>query len=378
MPQPTGEYLPPVHRSPVPDLLFEDVRTVRIRDIYPYLLYPERIGALDLIHRVTVFLTYRCNLECHYCKSIIRSRSDLMQFPHRAASFTVEMFDGLLQSFAGASVSHLHFTGGEAALIGDLPEMVGRAKDWGVSYTSITSNGTMPFRVYKSLIESGLDEIRISIDADDPRMSAVLTGNSHAWSRTIRTIKLLADFKARNPKFFLIGNTVVTKRNRLHVGRIANFLISLGLSDLKLIAAAQEKNDLNNFPEVGDVVRELETIIQKYPTGKFDLFRRKVQTVFDPSAIGLEDVQPRKNWRCYLALTERTVDSVYYYPCSVYLREGGRAIGTIDEPADLRRQKIADFVNNGNCLSDPICRKYCLYCTKNFNMAANELSKEYA
>ena len=359
MPQPKGEYLSPVHRSPVPDLLFEDVQAARIRDIRPYLLYPERIGALDPIHRVTVFLTYKCNLECQYCKSIIRSRSDLVQFPHRAASFTMEKFDRLLQSFAGTSVSHLHFTGGEAALIEDLPEMVGRAKDRGVSCTS----------------DSGLDEIRISIDADDPRMGAVLTGNSHAWSRTIRTIKLLAESRARNPKFFLIGNTVVTKRNRLHVGRIANFLASLGLSDLKLIAAAQEKDDLGNFPEVGDIVRELETIIQEYPSGKFDLFRRKIHTVFDSSAIGLEDVQPQKNWRCYLALTERTVDSVYYYPCSVYLREGGRAVGTIDEPADLQRQKIADFVNNGNCLSDPICLKYCLYCTKNFNTAANELSK---
>lgn len=361
----------PVTRSPVPDLLFEDVQAARIRDIAPYLRNPETIGAAAALHRVTVFLTYRCNLQCTYCKSVPRNAGELERFPQRAGSFTLDTFNRLLRSYNGICIRHMHFTGGEAALVLELPQMMARAKRHGVSYTSITTNGTLPFRAYEALIESGLDEIRVSIDACDPKMGALLTGSRQAWPRSVRTLERLAGLRAAHPRLFVIANTVVTRLNRQEVGCIAKFLISLGSCDLKLITAIQEKDTLGSFPEVYSVVKEMETLVRAYSPGRFDLLKRKIHTVFDPTAIGLEEIAAQPDWRCYLPLTERTVDTMYYYPCSVYLREGGEPIGKVGEPLSLQFRKIAYFVNNGNCLFDPICRKYCLYCTKSFNLAAN-------
>jgi hypothetical protein len=66
------------------------------------------------------------------------------------------------------------------------------------------------------------------------------------------------------------------------------------------------------------------------------------------------------------------MDTTYYYPCSVYLREGGVPLGRIDED-DLKMQqkKIIRFVEESNCLEDPICREYCINCCRQFNQFAN-------
>jgi hypothetical protein len=100
-----------------------------------------------------------------------------------------------------------------------------------------------------------------------------------------------------------------------------------------------------------------------------------VQTVFAPEAIGLEAVRvPQgQDWRCYIPLTERTVDGVSYYPCSVYLREGGVPLGSLNDPPAVQRARTAHFVRHGNCLTDPICQTYCLHCTKAYNEAANNV-----
>ena len=96
--------------------------------------------------------------------------------------------------------------------------------------------------------------------------------------------------------------------------------------------------------------------------------------MFANDAIGLE-AEPAAadgTWRCYIPLTERTVDGRFYYPCSVYVREGGAPLGEINESQAEQRRKTAAFVARGDCLTDPICRRYCLHCTREFNARAND------
>src|SRR5262245_43619093 len=76
------------HRSAVPDLLFEDIRDARVEDIRPYLEDPEDLDETAALHRVTVFLTYRCNLDCPYCKTIARTADELRTFPQKQITYT--------------------------------------------------------------------------------------------------------------------------------------------------------------------------------------------------------------------------------------------------------------------------------------------------
>src|SRR5258708_6328956 len=102
-----------------------------------------------------------------------------------------------LDSHQGTPIRHLHFMGGEASLVRGLPAMVRLARARSVQRTSITSNGTLSPRVYLDLVESGIDEIRISLDAADPAQGEDLTLRKGAWSAAVKTIATLASARRK-------------------------------------------------------------------------------------------------------------------------------------------------------------------------------------
>jgi MoaA/NifB/PqqE/SkfB family radical SAM enzyme len=251
--------------------------------------------------------------------------------------------------------------------------MIRLAKARGVERVSMTSNGTRAPDVYLDAIAAGLDELRVSLDAADAAMGRTLTGRPQAWEAAVRTIKAVAEARRKGAAVFLIVNTVVTPENRARLPEILAFVLALEPDDVKLITSVDAKEGLGNFPEAARIHAELAAALAPYPAERFSLLRRKLKTVFASDAIGLPQRKSPKAFRCYVPLTERTFDGRFYYPCSVYLREGGAPLGRIDEPQDLQRVKTTAFVKRGDCLSDPICTRYCLHCTRNYNEKANEV-----
>ena len=82
-----------------PDLLFEEERDARVLEIAPLLAHPERLGPETPLHRLTVFLTYRCNLACPYCKTIARDEAELARSPQKRLSFDLAAFNRLLEGW---------------------------------------------------------------------------------------------------------------------------------------------------------------------------------------------------------------------------------------------------------------------------------------
>ena len=355
------------------NLLFEDEQERRLDELGGLLANPEQLGPEEPLHRLTVFLTYRCNLDCPYCKTIARSESELEARPAKRVSHTLASFERLLATHAGTPLRHLHFTGGEASLIPELPEMLRRARAAGVERLSLTTNGTLPASRYLALIEAGLDELRISIDAPDALLGRALTQRRRAWSSSVETLAALSAARREGANFFLIVNAVIGLANRERVVELVRFLLGFAPDDLKLITEVDARDALGSFPGVASAKAELEALIADLPPESMPLLRRKLETVFSPEAVGLEteEAPEGRRWRCYIPLTERTVDGVAYYPCSVYLREGGAPLGPLEDPPELQRQRSADFVQDTDCLQDPICRRYCLHCTRSYNARAN-------
>jgi MoaA/NifB/PqqE/SkfB family radical SAM enzyme len=351
-------------------LLFEDILHSRLNDLNPHLIAPHNTPEPIPLHRMTVFATYACNLSCEYCKTIHLDPDS------RAEPFSLDTFSLWLDSMGETPIRHIHFTGGEAGLVRGLPQMLRLARQRGVTFLSMTTNGTLPAETYRDLVESGLDETRVSVDARDPQTGELLTGRKQAWDRSVATIRFLVSLRDAGAPLFVIANTVVSERNRRDIDEIVQFLLGLGVDDLKLITVVQQKQHLGNFPEAEFVTRRIREDLARYPDTALPLLRRKLETIFDPEAIGLAQVPPEPKWRCYIPLSERTVDSQYYYPCSVYRREGGAPLGQIGEPLEVQQRKTAEFVSKGDCLNDPICREYCLHCTRNFNIAANAMAQK--
>jgi pyruvate-formate lyase-activating enzyme len=358
--------------SPVPDLLFDDQRDARVEEIRPYLERPHELDETARVHRVTVFVSYRCNLSCPYCKTIVRDDAELEVLPQRASAHDLASFERLLGSFGDTMLVHVHFTGGEASLHPHIVDMMAAAKRRDGIRLSLTSNGTAPPERYMRLARAGLDELRISIDAADAVLGRALTALDGAWERSLATLRLLGHAKASDGlPLHLIANTVVAVDNRERLADIVRLLMSTGVDDIKLITEVDSKGFLGGFDGRASVVAELRSILAAQPPAAFPLLRRKLVSVFSTASIGLETIDSRPGFRCYIPLTERTVDAVHYYPCSVYLREGGAALGRIDEPQAEQRRKTADFVLRSDCMADPICSAYCLHCTREYNVAAN-------
>jgi molybdenum cofactor biosynthesis enzyme MoaA len=326
------------------------------------------------LHRVTLFLSYACNLRCPYCKTIARTPEELEAKPEKGVTYTLEQYGSLLDGL-GPTVVHLHFTGGEASIVPGVVEMVREARRRGIPHLSMTTNGTVAPSRYVELVHAGLTELRVSIDARDAALGARMTGSSRAWSKSIDALKTVAAARDRGAKVRLLANTVVGNANRADLAGIVKFLLSLGPDDVKLITDVDARDGLPDFPEYAAVMSELSALMSGLPRDRYPLLRRKLNTVFARDSIGLDPTaaaRTGKSWRCYIPLTERTVDGVAYYPCSVYLREGGAPIGALTESADVQRRESAKWVRDNDCRSDPICQRYCLHCTRVFNDATNQ------
>ena len=353
-----------------PDLLFEEECDARIRDVAHLLESPENIGIGDPLHRLTVFLTYACNLACPYCKTIPRGPPDLLAHPQKRLRYDRVSFAALLDAHEGTPLRHLHFTGGEAAIVPGVKEMVRLARDRGVGAISMTSNGTLGAPLYLALVDAGLHELRISLDADAALLGEELTGRRGAFAATVATLEGLARARRGGADFTLVLNAVIGLENRRRLPELVSFLLGFEPSDVKLITEVDRRDELGAFDEAPAILETLRAMLDGYPADALPLLRRKIETVFSPDSIGIRSAE--SGWRCYIPLTERTADRSHYYPCSVYLREGGAPLGRLSDPPGIQRLRTAAFVRDSDCTTDPICRRYCLHCTRKFNDAANE------
>jgi len=357
-------------RSPVPDLIYPDYRLERIEEALKHLRQPS--GCLpERWRRVTLFTTYRCNLHCRYCKT---TRVDPQQaYLAKDREFDTARFARLLALLYGRPLQHVHFTGGEATVVPDLPHMVAMASRLG-ALCSTTSNGMADQAVYEELVDAGLSEIRISLDSHDPDEFDRIVRRPGAYRRVIDNVKRLSRLRDRNRgRPFLILNMCVGKGTRRRLAEFVRASLALGPDDIKLIPIVQARNGLGDFPERDEVAAAIEDLLTPFPADAFPLLRYKLRGVFSAESLGLKDLISRQLMKhCFVPLTERTLDTTFYYPCSVYLREGGRPLGRIDED-DLvtQQEKVAAFVAGLECLDDPICREYCISCCKQFNLAAN-------
>ena len=112
--------------------------------------------------------TNRCNLLCETCP---RTFEDL----EPPADMSWELFTRLVGQFPNIERVVLHGVG-EPMMVRELPQMIRYLKDRGI-YVLFNTNGTLlNLRKGKELIDAGLDELRVSLDAAEPATFKVVRG----------------------------------------------------------------------------------------------------------------------------------------------------------------------------------------------------------
>ena len=154
---------------PDPRRYFEHIGDARgpVAEIEPVCLYLET--------------TNRCNLLCTTCPRTFEA----LEPP---ADMGWELFTHIVDQFPRIVRVVLHGVG-EPMMVPALPRMIRYLKDRG-TYVLFNTNGTLlTRRKGQELIDSGLDELRVSIDAADPKAFTQVRGRD-MFARIVRNVRV--------------------------------------------------------------------------------------------------------------------------------------------------------------------------------------------
>ena len=113
----------------------------------------------------------RCNYDCSYCPSEIHDNS--------STHTDIEILKSTVDKLASLGKSiRLSFTGGEPCVHPKFSELVKYARHKGITWISVTTNGTLPHEFYSSL---PVDQLVISLHLE------------YDWQRVYNTMSKIAD-----------------------------------------------------------------------------------------------------------------------------------------------------------------------------------------
>ncbi len=304
---------------------------MRLQDIGFYTLCDERaenLGSTSPMWRCEMILTDRCNFKCPYCRGL---RSDCQgDMPYAQAATT-------LDCWLKQGLKHIRFSGGEPVVYPDLISLVKQAS--GCDRVAISTNGSFPLKLYLELIQHGVNDFSISLDACCAAECGKMSGGAvDAFARLTENIRALAKLT------YVTVGVVLTDDNLQELVRIVEFAHRLGVADIRIIPAAQE----------GNMIAGVECIPQEI-LDAHPILAYRVLNILEGRPV--RSIQEYDSHRCYMPIDDSVVAGPYHFPCVIYMREHGDPIGQVGP--DMRAERIA-WSRTHNTFHDPICRKNCL------------------
>ena len=308
----------------------------KLEDIGFYTLSDKRCATASeftSLERCEVVLSARCNFRCPYCRSIGGKDMPLAQ-----------ALD-LVRLWALEGLKNIRFSGGEPTLYPGILGLVRTAKAYGAERIAVSTNGSASRDMYDYLLEAGVNDFSVSLDAccaeDGDLMAGGIKG---AWNTVTENIKYLA------AKTYVTVGVVLTEQNVGTIEGIIRFADSLGVQDIRIIPAAQDGDRLR-------AVQVAPELLAKYPILAYRI--RNIQA--GKPVRGLNEGDSK---RCGLAVDDMAVCGDQHYPCIIYMRESGPAIGKVGP--NMRAERAA-WSKTHDTHADPICASQCLDVCVDYN-----------
>ncbi len=179
-------------------------------------LLPPFSQAPSAPYRMDLALTYRCNNDCPHCYNA-RPRS----FPELATDAWKAMLDRLWE----VGVPHICFTGGEATLRQDLPDLIEHAQSLGQITGLLTNGRRLADRGYLDrLVKAGLDHVQTTLESHDPAIHDEMVARCGAWQQSVEGIR-----NALAAGLHLMTNTTLLASNAHTIVDTVRFLADLGV-----------------------------------------------------------------------------------------------------------------------------------------------------
>jgi len=174
-------------------------------------------------YRMDLALTYRCNNDCAHCYNA-RERN----FPELTTAEWKEILDRLWD----LGVPHIIFTGGEATLRDDLPELIAHAESNG-QITGLNTNARrLADESYVTrLVEAGLDHVQVTVESSQADIHDGMMRARGAFRQTIRGLK-----NALESPLYVMTNTTMLRTNIHTIPETLDFLADIGVPTIGLNA----------------------------------------------------------------------------------------------------------------------------------------------
>jgi radical SAM protein with 4Fe4S-binding SPASM domain len=174
-------------------------------------------------YRMDLAITYRCNNDCAHCYNA-RERN----FPELTTGQWIQIIDQLW----ALGVPHIVFTGGEATLRNDLPELIAHAEANG-QITGLNTNARRlaDTNYVQKLVDAGLDHVQITVESCDAQIHDDMMRARGAFKQTIQGLKnVLAT------RLYVMTNTTMLRSNVDKIPDTLDFLAGLGVPTIGLNA----------------------------------------------------------------------------------------------------------------------------------------------
>jgi radical SAM protein with 4Fe4S-binding SPASM domain len=174
-------------------------------------------------YRMDLAVTYRCNNDCAHCYNA-RERN----FPELTTAQWFKIMDDLW----ALGVPHIVFTGGEATLRDDLPELIAHAEANG-QITGLNTNARRlaDMAYVQKLVDAGLDHVQVTVESCDEQIHDEMMRLKGAFKQTIQGLK-----NALASKLYVMTNTTMLRSNVHKIPDTLDFLADLGVPTIGLNA----------------------------------------------------------------------------------------------------------------------------------------------
>jgi molybdenum cofactor biosynthesis enzyme MoaA len=286
--------------------------------------------------RCELVLTDACNFKCPYCRG---QRKELRK--HMSLVDAMNVVD----LWVAEGLENIRFSGGEPTVWKGLVELVQYTASKGVNRIALSTNGSASWEMYSELIAAGVNDFSVSLDACCSAFGDKMAGVDGVWNTVVQNIKKLSEHT-----YTTVG-IVVTDETVNDLKEIVEFAATLGVSDIRIISAAQYNKVLDVAQTISD------DVYNKYPILKY-----RINNVMN--GINVRGIEETDSHKCWIALDDMAVAGDYHYPCIIYLREQGNPIGKVGP--NMREERL-NWVKSHDTHNDPICKKNCLECIVQYN-----------
>ncbi len=305
---------------------------MRLEEIGFYTLLDERAknaSATSPMWRCELILTDRCNFSCVYCRGL---REDCW------GDMPIDRALWVIDRWADDGLKNVRFSGGEPMTYLFIEDVIQYAAARGIERVAISTNGSFPLSRYERLVECGLNDLSISLDAccaAGVDKQAGISGFFDVITENIRNLSRLT---------YVTVGIVLTEETIGTVNDVIRFAHDLGVADIRIISAAQWNGKLIAALDIEDEILGVHPIL-KYRVNNLRAGR------------DVRSLSPSDAHTCWLMQDDSVVAGEWHFPCVIYMREGGNPISRISD--SMRADRIK-WMKTHNTYRDDICRKNCL------------------